>query len=53
MISSLVLGMHGLCMWFLDCDLSLAWRISWIESGLLGLAIFWLTMAIVDIFSLF
>ena len=51
MISSLVLLMHGLCMWFLDCHLSVAWRISWIESGLPSLVIFW--MVTFDILLLF
>ncbi len=26
-------GMHGICMWFLGYDMSLAWRISWIDNG--------------------
>ena len=26
-------GMHGTCMSFLGCDMSLAWRISWIDNG--------------------
>ena len=26
-------AMHGTCMWFLGYDISLAWRISWIDSG--------------------
>ena len=26
-------GMQGTCMWLLGYDLSLAWRISWIDSG--------------------
>jgi len=26
-------GMHGTCMWFFGYDLSLAWRIAWIDNG--------------------
>ena len=26
-------GIHGTCMWFLGYDLSLAWRIAWIDNG--------------------
>ena len=26
-------GMHGICMWFIDHDLSLVWRIALIEIG--------------------
>lgn len=25
-------GMHGICMWFIGHDLSLAWRMAWIDS---------------------
>ena len=32
-------GMHGTCMWFLGYDLSLAWRVVGIYSGLPSLAI--------------
>ena len=45
-------GMHGTCMWFLGCDLSLAWRISWIDNGLPSLAISWIAMVIVGLLSL-
>jgi len=45
--------MHGICMWFLGCDLSLAWRISWIDSGLPSLSISWIAMVIVGVLSLF
>ena len=44
--------MHGICMWFLGCDMSLACRISWIDSGLPSLAISWIAMAIVGLLSL-
>jgi len=29
----IIFGMHDICMWFIDHNLSLAWRISWIDSG--------------------
>ena len=45
-------GMHGTCMWFLGYDLSLAWRMVGIDSGLLGLAISWIAMVIVGLLSL-
>ena len=45
-------GMHGTCMWFLGCDLSLAWRISYIDSGLPSLSISWIAMVIVGLLSL-
>ncbi len=28
-----ILGMHGICMWLFGYDLSLAWRIAWIDNG--------------------
>ena len=41
------------CMWFFYCDLSLAWRIAWIDSGFPRLSISWITMVIVGLISLF
>jgi len=49
MISSLVLA----CMWFLGYDLSLAWRIAWIDNGLPSLAISCIALVIVGLISLF
>ena len=45
--------MHGICMWIIDHDLSLAWRIAWIDSGLLSLAISWIAMEIMGLFPCF
>ena len=46
-------GMHATCMWFLIYDLSLAWRMVGNDSGLPSVAISWITMVIVGLFSLF
>ena len=46
-------GMHGICMWFFGCDLSLAWRMDGIDNGFPSLSISWITMVIVGLFSLF
>jgi len=46
-------GMHGTCLCFLGCDLSLAWRIAWIDIGLPSLAISWIAMVIMRLLSLF
>jgi len=32
-------GMHAICMWIISHDLLLAWRVSWIDSGLPSVAI--------------
>jgi len=45
-------GMHGICMWFIAYDLSLAWRMDGIDSGLPSLAIYKISMVIVGLFSL-
>ena len=40
-------GMHDICMWIIiGHDLSLAWRIVWIDNGLPNLAIWWIAMEI-------
>ena len=44
-------GMHCTCMWFLGCELSLAWKIIWIDSGFPNLAISWIAMVIVGLLS--
>ena len=46
-------GMHGICMWFVDCDLSWAWRVVGIDSGLPSFSISLIAMVIMDFFSLF
>ena len=48
MFSSLVLA----CIWFVGCDLSLAWRMVRIDSGFHSLAISWVAMDIMGLFSL-
>ena len=45
-------GMHGTCMWFLGYDLSLAWMMAGIDSGLPSLSISWIAMVIVGLLSL-
>lgn len=46
-------GMHDTCMWFVGFDLSLAWRMDGIDSGLPSLAISWVAMVIVGLLPLF
>ena len=46
-------GMHGICMWFVGCDLSWAWRMARIDSGLPSLAISQIAMVIVGYFPCF
>jgi len=44
-------GMHDTCIWFLGYDLSLAWRMAGIDSGLSSLAISWIAMVILGLLS--
>ncbi len=44
--------MHDTCMWFLGYDMSLAWRMVGIDSGLPSLEISWITMVIVGLLSM-
>ena len=46
-------GMNEICMWILGHDLSLAWRIAWIESGFPSLSISWIAMLIMGLLALF
>ena len=46
-------GMHGICMWFANCDLSWAWSVVGNDSGFPNLSISSIAMEIVDLFSLF
>ena len=41
-------GMHDICMWIIGHDLSLAWRIAWIDNGSP-----WIAMEIVGLFPYF
>ena len=38
--------MHRICMWFIGYDMSLAWRIAWIDSGFSYPSISWITMVL-------
>ena len=42
--------MHDICMWILGYDLSLTWKINWIDSGLPKLFISWISMVFVGLF---
>ena len=48
-----IFGTHGLYMWIIGHDLSLAWRIAWIDNGLPSLVISWMSMEIVGLFLSF
>ncbi len=39
--------MHGICMWFVGCDMSLAWTMARIDSGLPRIVTSWIAMVIV------
>jgi len=45
-------GMHGICMWIIGYDLSLAWRIAWVDIGLPSLSISWIAKVIMGLLSL-
>ena len=45
--------MHDVCMWLFIYDMSLAWRISFVDSGFPSLPISWISMVIVGLLSLF
>ena len=46
-----IFGMYGICMWFVGCDLSLAWRMVGFDSGFPSLSISWIDVEIVGLFS--
>jgi len=43
-------GMHGMCMWIIDHDMSLAWRISYIYNLFHNLTISWIAMEFLGLF---
>lgn len=48
-----IFGMHSICMWFIGHDLSLAWRIVWIDNGFTQPFHFWDSHGVVGSFLCF